>query len=213
MHNKRREQGQASRESILAVTARLMSAHGYDGTSVSMIARESGLPASSIYWHFGSKEGILAAVMEAGAARFFNSFPDPEVFTGAPHARLVNALVETGTALMLDDSTAQFLRLQLRFRLNAQHHDDDAEFTAVAREVRRRGADFMAGWIRHAYAEYGAAAADRVARSLAEIGVSLIDGVFLAVQDELNQERVSALLTQAGEALACLADQMIGGEK
>ena len=61
-----------------------MAARGYSGTSVSDIARESGLPASSIYWHFASKTGVLTAVMERGAARFFG---DLETVGRRPAAR------------------------------------------------------------------------------------------------------------------------------
>lgn len=50
------------------MASRLMATRGYDGTSISALAKSSGLPASSIYWHFGSKEGVLKAVMERGAA-------------------------------------------------------------------------------------------------------------------------------------------------
>src|SRR5436190_1998682 len=56
---RRQEQGEQSREVILEAAARLMAANGFDGASISSISKESGLPASSIYWHFTSKEGVL----------------------------------------------------------------------------------------------------------------------------------------------------------
>src|SRR5687767_10421400 len=72
---KRQQQGQSSRELILDATERLMATRGYAATSISDIRSACGLPASSIYWHFGSKEGVLAAVMERGADRFFAAIP------------------------------------------------------------------------------------------------------------------------------------------
>lgn len=73
---KRQQQGESSRELILDATERLMATRGYAATSISDIRKACGLPVSSIYWHFGSKEGVLAAVMERGAVRFFASIPN-----------------------------------------------------------------------------------------------------------------------------------------
>src|SRR5271165_791242 len=67
----RQKQGALSRDEILDAAEALMARQGYDGASISAICSECGLPASSIYWHFGSKEGVLAAVMERGATRYF----------------------------------------------------------------------------------------------------------------------------------------------
>src|SRR6478736_2482228 len=72
---KKQQQGEQSRALILDATERLMSTRGYAATSISDIPKACGLPPSSIYWHFGSKEGVLAAVMERGADRFFAAIP------------------------------------------------------------------------------------------------------------------------------------------
>jgi AcrR family transcriptional regulator len=59
-----------SRDRILDAAERLVGERGYTAASISLISKASGLPASSIYWHFGSKEGLLAAVVERGARRW-----------------------------------------------------------------------------------------------------------------------------------------------
>lgn len=56
---KKQQQGERSRESILDATERLMATKGYAATSISDIRDACGLAPSSIYWHFGSKEGVL----------------------------------------------------------------------------------------------------------------------------------------------------------
>src|SRR6266496_2327682 len=53
-----------SQDRILDAAERLVAERGYTAASISLISKASGLPASSIYWHFGSKEGLLAAVVE-----------------------------------------------------------------------------------------------------------------------------------------------------
>jgi AcrR family transcriptional regulator len=75
---KKQQQGAQSRELILNATERLMATRGYAATSINDIRKACGLPPSSIYWHFGSKEGVLAAVMERGANRFFAAIPASE---------------------------------------------------------------------------------------------------------------------------------------
>lgn len=71
--DKQKLQGERPREEILDVASWMMSTRGFEGTSVADIARELGLPNSLIYWHFNSRAGILAAVMERGAERFFEA--------------------------------------------------------------------------------------------------------------------------------------------
>jgi AcrR family transcriptional regulator len=75
---KKQQQGERSRELILDATEQLMATRGYAATSISDIRKACGLPPSSIYWHFGSKEGVLAAVMQRGADRFFAAIPTSE---------------------------------------------------------------------------------------------------------------------------------------
>src|SRR6476659_10517749 len=74
----RQQQGESSRELILDATEKLMATRGFAATSISDIRTACGLPPSSIYWHFGSKEGVLAAVMERGAQRYFAAIPESD---------------------------------------------------------------------------------------------------------------------------------------
>src|SRR6478752_3830377 len=68
--------GTRSRERVLDAAEGLMAEQGYDAASVAALVERAGIPASSIYHYFGSKEGVLLAVMERGAERFFEALPD-----------------------------------------------------------------------------------------------------------------------------------------
>lgn len=62
---KRREQTSGeSRELILTAAAELFAAKGYRQTTFADVAERSGISRGSIPWHFGSKEGLLLAVLE-----------------------------------------------------------------------------------------------------------------------------------------------------
>ncbi|MCC3650615.1 TetR/AcrR family transcriptional regulator [Streptomyces sp. S07_1.15] len=73
------DRGMRSREAILDTATGLMSLHGYTATSISMISAACGLPASSIYWHFGSKDGIYVAVLERARLTLLAALPPVEV--------------------------------------------------------------------------------------------------------------------------------------
>lgn len=71
----RQRQGAESRARILDAAEALISAQGFAATSISQIVRSCGLPASSIYWHFSSKEELLGSVVERGAREWLGSRP------------------------------------------------------------------------------------------------------------------------------------------
>ncbi|SPA23871.1 putative transcriptional regulator, TetR family [Cupriavidus taiwanensis] len=52
--------GLETRERVLAVTRGLISAHGYAEVTLDQISAEAGVAKSSLLWHFGSKEMLLA---------------------------------------------------------------------------------------------------------------------------------------------------------
>lgn len=56
----------ATRERILLEAARLFRHHGYAATTLREVAECAGIKAGSIYYHFESKEQILAEVMDKG---------------------------------------------------------------------------------------------------------------------------------------------------
>jgi AcrR family transcriptional regulator len=68
--DRRKLKGEASRERILEAALELFSERGYAATGVHEIARRAGIEKAALYWHFGSKEGLLAAVMDRTDAEF-----------------------------------------------------------------------------------------------------------------------------------------------
>jgi AcrR family transcriptional regulator len=198
--NRRLEQGEQSRQEILDAAARLMGAHGFDGASISSISKESGLPASSIYWHFSSKDGVRSAVMERGAQRFFDALGPVESGQGATAHDRLRAEFRRASAAMQGDPG--FLRLFILLLLSG--HDDE-----TVRRVRRAGRERVHQALLEAYADEGTAIATAVADELADVGLAMFDGGFLAVQNDSALDYETMLVTMA-EALAALADAAVG---
>ncbi|HEX2961355.1 MAG: TetR/AcrR family transcriptional regulator [Bacteroidota bacterium] len=53
-----------NRENILAVALRLFSSMGYEAVGVQMIVDEAGITKPTLYHYFGSKRGLLDALLE-----------------------------------------------------------------------------------------------------------------------------------------------------
>lgn len=189
--SKRQQQGEQSRESILDATERLMATRGYAATSISDIRKACGLPPSSIYWHFGSKEGVLAAVMERGAERFFAAIP-----TEADPERQLTVLAN------LQSQHPAFLRL---FYLLSLERSDDRAVADVVRRVRDTAITRFRDAIAHLLpADVPHTKAERVITEVAAVAVALSDGVFLADHlepDTTDVERMYRRLFQAVTSL------------
>jgi TetR/AcrR family acrAB operon transcriptional repressor len=67
---RKQEQSERTRQGLVDAAAQLFAAKGFRDTSVQAIAEAAGISRGSIFWHFGSKEGLLLAVVEASLARF-----------------------------------------------------------------------------------------------------------------------------------------------
>jgi AcrR family transcriptional regulator len=188
---KKQQQGEQSREQILDATEMLMGTRGYAATSISDIRKACGLPASSIYWHFGSKDGVLAAVMERGAQRYFAAIP-AEVAV----ERQLDAVVNQ------QSQHPDFLRL---FLLLSLERSDDPAVAEVVRRVR----DTAISRFRDAIAQLLPAdveeqTAQGVLAELAAMAVALSDGIFLAVHLEPDTTNVDLMYRRLYQTLTAL---------
>ena len=188
---KRQQQGEQSRELILDATERLMATRGFAATSISDIRKACGLPPSSIYWHFGSKEGVLAAVMERGAQRYFAAIPaDVEV------ERQLDAVVSQ------QSQHPDFLRL---FLLLSLERSDDPGVAEVVRRVRDTAiARFRDAIAQLIPADVPPQKAQRVIAELAAVAVALSDGIFLAGHLEPETTDIDRMYRRLYQTLTAL---------
>jgi AcrR family transcriptional regulator len=73
----RRRRDPISREAIVAAAIRLLDADGLDALSMRRIADELGTGAASLYWHVGSKDGLLDLIFDEIIGEGLESFPGP----------------------------------------------------------------------------------------------------------------------------------------
>ena len=188
---KKQQQGEQSRALILDATERLMATRGYAATSINDIRKACGLPPSSIYWHFGSKEGVLAAVMERGAKRYFAAIP-----TEADFERQLAAVIE------LQEQHPEFLRLFLLLSLERSH---DPAVTEVLRRVRDQAITRFRDAIAQLLPDDAPPAKTRrVVTELAAIATALSDGIFLAEHLEPDATDVGRMYLRLHQTVTAL---------
>jgi AcrR family transcriptional regulator len=87
--------GVRSRELVLDAAERVMAERGFEAATLARVVEEAGIPLSSVYHYFGSKDGILLAVMERGADRFFADLPhaDRRLGRAVDHLRAMTAVL------------------------------------------------------------------------------------------------------------------------
>ncbi len=69
MVSQRADQGDV-RAKILGEAIRLFAHHGYGSTSMREVAEASGVTKPTLYYHFGSKEGLFRAIIEGRIEAF-----------------------------------------------------------------------------------------------------------------------------------------------
>jgi len=126
-----------TRERVLEAASELFSTRGFAGTSISAIRDASGALPSSIYWEFGSKEGLLAAVLEDAAERWLQQARDSRQRATdraglSPAERLAEAMDHLADAMA---ERPEFHRLLLLLAL--ERRDASEATLKVVRRVRR----------------------------------------------------------------------------
>ena len=116
--------GQKTRQAIVAAASRCFAAQGYNQTTIREIAEIVGVDKALIIRHFGSKEKLFIACIDAGIAAQRNAeqfATDPATLAGrvagidgldAPYAILLACVRSAG-----DEQTTAFIRRVLEERM------------------------------------------------------------------------------------------------
>lgn len=80
---------ESTRGRILDLAVQIASSEGLEALTIGRLASELGMSKSGLFGHFGSKEGLQLATIEAGAGLFGRTVIDPALdeAAGAPRLR------------------------------------------------------------------------------------------------------------------------------
>jgi AcrR family transcriptional regulator len=90
MEKPRREtaRGRKTRESIMLAAMELVCTRGYAGTSVDMVCKRAKVVKTAVYWHFGSKAGLMAALVDSANTLWIDTIEAQVAQAEAPVERL-----------------------------------------------------------------------------------------------------------------------------
>ncbi len=190
----------SSRERILDGAEKLLAERGYAAASISLIAKTSGLPASSIYWHFDSKENLLAAVVERGARRWLDSQPRWHSFKG-DFAAFLRAIQKA------TEAQPPFLRILMMLIL-----DHSSTSPRVRRTMSNVWLDVLTR-IQHILAEHFRLGSDarghEIAERMARFILALADGAFVDSYIDPDGVATEKLFVDLAIALETLATSLV----
>ncbi|QZP36190.1 TetR/AcrR family transcriptional regulator (plasmid) [Pseudomonas sp. DR48] len=111
-------------QSVLRIAVDVFNRHGYDATSMGILADNLGISKSAIYHHVPSKGDLLKLALDHALGGLESILEQPEAASGAADARLEFVLRQT-VAVLVD--RLPFVTLLLRLRGNTEIERDALE--------------------------------------------------------------------------------------
>jgi AcrR family transcriptional regulator len=145
--SRRGAQAEETRERILAAAIASIAERGYAATSIEALCQRAGVVRTAIYWHFGSKDGLVLPVVERVASTWIEEIQKSVYLEGDPLARLERFLASLRELVV---HRSPLLRLLLAVALERAAVDDDARaalrtLTDRAREAIVQGVQDSTG--------------------------------------------------------------------
>ena len=187
---RKRADGELSRERILDAATEIAAERGYEGTSIGLVSKKCGLPASSIYWHFENKDDLIAAVIERSFASWLSAWQIP--IEGAAEERFVGVAVETAKALL---DSPDFIRLGLMLALERRPEEPRARTTFL--QVRGEAFQQLKDNVRAVMPDL----TDADVRQLATYAMAGADGLFIAKEIDGDTVDLVALFELHGRTI------------
>ena len=103
----------SSRERILLAAKHLFARNGYENTSTVAIAREASTSESQLVKHFGSKQGLLSAILDRGWSNIINRVQALQAGAALPD-RLLAMLEAVVVEMESDQELKELMSLEAR---------------------------------------------------------------------------------------------------
>jgi AcrR family transcriptional regulator len=195
---RKRADGELSRERILDAATEIAAERGYEGTSIALVSKKCGLPASSIYWHFKDKDDLIAAVIERSFASWLAAWHVPD--EGDAPDRMKGMALEIAKALL---DSPDFIRLGLMLALERR----PVESRARAMFLQARAQAY--GQLIDVFGELTPDLTGAQTRQLATYALAGADGLFIAKEIGGDSMDLVALFEMHARVLYDTALRMI----
>lgn len=201
--DRRHQQGEESRQRILDAVIAIAAERGYEGTTVALVSERSGLPVSSIYWHFDNKDALIAAVIRRSYDAWETSLAEPvSIPLGATRRQALAAILQHDAGSLA--AHPEFLRFGLMLAL--EQREDEPEARRLFLEVRRASLERIQRGYQLLLGVEGIED-PAVATRMAALTMAAVDGLFLALQAEPDTADLDGGLDLLATALDLIIDE------
>ena len=166
--NKRDIDLKVKQDELESTAARLFLSLGYDGTSMSHIARELGVAPNTLYWYYASKDELLVAVLNRQMSHTLVRLP---------------AIVDKP------------LKEKMAWALREFEQSRELEQSAVIREWHDQFHRFVEAAVIHTLQADGVA--QERATMLATVGTFLVEGLLAHPHSERQREAILQWFTES----------------
>ena len=184
--SRKREQSQESRKRLIDAATGLFAERGYRDASVQAIGEAAGISRGSIFWHFGSKEGLLWAVVQRAFTRWETDALVPDV--GDAHGvEAIRRALRSHRRFLAEDAATLRLLFVLMFEALGPRPELAGEFARLHRDLRA----LATPWLVQAAAE-GEFRADVDPRTIVTLIIGTLGGIvyqYLLDPDGLDVDR------------------------
>ena len=198
MSRRKRADGELSRERILDAATEIAAERGYEGTSIALVSKKCGLPASSIYWHFKDKDDLIAAVIERSFGDWLAAWQLPD--EGGAKERFEGVAVQTAKALL---DSPDFIRLGLMLALERRPVEPRARTMFI--QVRAQAFSQLVD----NFAEVMPDLTEAEVHQLATYAMAGADGLFIAKEIGGDAVDLVALFELHGRAIYDTARRLV----
>ncbi len=145
MAQTQQERKAETRALLLAAAADLFAEQGIDAVSVDAVAEAAGRTSGAVYAHFGSKQGLLLALLDSWKDSVLTVLLAEVAMTDSPTGQL--AAVWGNVSDTSDERSGRWALLEQELWLRAARDPEVAEVIRVRNaEARRFSARQLAGW-------------------------------------------------------------------
>ncbi|MFJ5107552.1 MULTISPECIES: TetR/AcrR family transcriptional regulator [Glutamicibacter] len=184
-------------KAILSAALTLAVTAGYEGTTMSKVAKLSGLPIGSVYWHFKNKEHLFSELIDFCFAQWKIDH------TGPTNRDLLRRSIaeSAGGSVNPENETEAFWILALLFALEKRLEGNLARERYL--EVRKEMFEHMVARVEPGIPDVVLEADPNFGRKMVVLGRALTDGFYVAASagDDIDYLEFAELSSAAINAL------------
>lgn len=169
------------RERIIRAAAELAALQGVTATTTDAVCRHSGLPISSLYWHFSDKDELFAEVIRAGFAEWVARLAPPATGPAASHEDCLRSIL--GTLAFQDEEIPEFVLIGLEVLLDKRDTHKAARLAFI--EARAQWQRMFVTWVT---SSLNVSERSRLGHSLAIVCMAFSEGMIinLRLRDDIK---------------------------